>query len=192
MKIKKTTVRKNEQLFEKMDVLTHFFENHEREFHLREIARLIGLAPSTVSKYLNSLVNEKILITRTIKGFRLFRSNTENYLYKDAKLFYNIIKIRNSGLIDFLVEELNYPKSIILFGSFRKGENVQKSDIDIFVETPVKKNLDLSLFEDRLKHPIQLFQFSSKEIEKMKESNKELLNNIANGILLYGFFEVFK
>ena len=76
-KIKKTTVRKNEQLFEKMDVLTHFFENHEREFHLREIARLIGLAPSTVSKYLNSFVNEKILITRTFNRVHLKNKEEE-------------------------------------------------------------------------------------------------------------------
>ncbi len=34
--------------------------------------------------------------------------------------------------------------------------------------------------------------FVEKDINKLKEKNKELLNNIINGITLYGFFEVFK
>lgn len=188
----KTAVRKNGQPFAKMDILKYFFEEPEREFHLREIARLIRLAPSTASKYLAKLDAEKIILTKKSKGFRIFKSNSENVLYKDAKLFYNLMNIRNSGLIDYLMEEFNHPKAIILFGSFRKAENIAKSDIDIFIEAEAKKNPDLSSFEKKLNHPIQLFQFSGKEIDKMKITSKELLNNIINGILLEGFFEAFK
>lgn len=188
----KTTVRKNGQLFEKMDILTYFFEEPEREFHLREMARLSGLAPSTISKYLTKLAAKNIVIARNSKGLRIFKPNTENKLYKDLKLFHNLMKIKNSGLLDYLTGEFNYPKAIILFGSFRKSENIPKSDIDLFIETKTKKNLDLSRFEKKLNHPIQLFQFSSEEIQIMKVKNKELLNNIVNGVLLEGYFEVFK
>lgn len=185
----KTDVLKNGQVFDKMDILKYFFEEPEREFHLREIARLASLSPSTASEHLSSLVANKIITVKSSKGFRIFRANTSSVLYKDAKLFYNIFNIRNSGLINYLIEEFNHPKAIILFGSFRKSENIPASDIDIFVETPVKKELDVSSFERKLKHTIQLFQFSMKD---MKKKNKELLNNIANGMVLEGFFEVFK
>ena len=187
----KTNVRKNGQLFEKMDILRHFFEEPEREFHLREIARLIGSAPSTASKYISELVEIKIITARSSKGFKLFKSNTENALYNDCKLFYNIHQIRNSGLIEFLVEEFNHPKAIVLFGSFRKSENIPESDIDIFIETARKKEPNLTKFEKKIGHPVQLFQFSRNEIGQMKSRNKELLNNIVNGIVLEGFFEVF-
>jgi|TARA_B100001971_G_C18235728_1_gene567046 predicted nucleotidyltransferase/predicted transcriptional regulator len=187
----KTTVRKNGQLFGKMDILKCFFEEPEREFHLRELARSANLAPSTISEHLSELVKIGIITSKTDKGFKLFRSNAEIALYKDTKLSYNMYQIRNSGLIDYLIDEFNYPKTIILFGSFRKSENIPGSDIDIFIESAIKKQLDMSRFEKKLKHSIQLFQRSKKDIEKMKSKNKELLNNIINGIVLEGFFEVF-
>ena len=175
-----------------MDILKHFFEEPEKEFHLREIARLSRLAPSTASKHLSNMAKSELLILRSDKGFSLFRSNTENTVYRDFKLFYNLLKIRNCGLIDFLAEEFNHPKCILLFGSFRKGENSKGSDIDIFIETPSKKETDVSKFEKALGHSIHLLQFSSSEIELMKTKNKEMLNSIINGISLYGYFEVFK
>lgn len=187
-----SSVRKNGHLFEKMDILNYFFEEPERKFHLRELARLARLAPSTVSKNLEQLVKKRILISKKDKGFKLFSANSENHLYRDLKLFYNIFQIRISGLVDHIIEIFNQPKSIILFGSFRKGENIPRSDIDIFIEVTAKKELDLSKFEGKLGHKIQLFQFTSKEISAMQKNNKELFNNIANGIVLEGFFEVFK
>ena len=194
MKTKKTKtgVRKNGQVFEKMDVLRHFFEEPEREFHTRELARLAGFAPSTISKYLAEMVKSSVIVARESKGFMLFRSNTQSMLYKDAKLFYNIQQIRKSKLVEFLVEQFNQPKAIILFGSFRKSENVPGSDIDIFIETAAKKDADLRKFEKKLGHSIQIIQFSSKEVEQMKTRNKEMLNNIINGFLLEGYFEVFR
>ena len=100
---------------------------------MRELARLSKLAPSTVSKYLKKLAAEKIILVKKSKGFSIFKSNGENATYKDMKLFYNLINLRKSGLIDRLSEEFNHPKAIILFGSFRKAENIPESDIDIFI-----------------------------------------------------------
>ena len=51
--MKKTTVRKNGQLFEKMDILEYFLDEPEREFHLREIAILYKRAPR--GKFINKI-----------------------------------------------------------------------------------------------------------------------------------------
>ena len=51
---------------------------------------------------------------------------------------YFMEEIVKSGLVDYLIENLN-PSCIILFGSIRKGDSVGESDIDIFVESFVKK-----------------------------------------------------
>ena len=190
--MKKTSVRKNGHMFGKMNILEYFFEEPEREFHLREIARLAGISPSTASNYLSEFAKKGVITSKNEKGFSIFKSNPEDKLYKDMKLFYNLYRIRASGLIDYLATEFNHPKAIILFGSFRKSENIKSSDTDLFIETSVKRNPNLSGFERRLGHPVHLFQFSSKEVEGMKEKNKELLNSIINGILLEGFFEVFR
>ena len=90
--------------------------------------------------------------------------------------------LSESGLIEYLEEKL-FPKVIVLFGSYRKGEDMIDSDIDLFVECK-KEELNLSLFEKKLKRKIQL-HFK----EDFNSFPKELKNNIINGIVLYGFLE---
>ena len=77
---------------------------------------------------------------------------------------------------------------IIVFGSFSKGEDIENSDIDIYVETPSKKEISLKKFEKKLNRKIQVFR--NKSIKKIK--NEDLANNILNGIVLNGNLEVFK
>ena len=62
----------------------------------------------------------------------------------------------------------------------------------MFVVSPVKRDIDLQKFEEKLGHEIQIFVHSKKEIEKMKKSNKGLLNNIINGYVIYGYWGVFE
>jgi len=174
-----------------LEILKFFIDNPNQQFHIREVAKLTKLAPTTVTNYLENFKKNNILEKKKERNHVLYRANTENKSYKDIKLYYNIKKIRDSGLIDFLEDELNHPEAIVLFGSFRKSENIPSSDIDIFILSPIKKQLDLTIFEKKNKHNIQLFIHSKKELDLMKTDNKELLNNIINGIVLNGFLEVF-
>ncbi|MBU2496753.1 MAG: ArsR family transcriptional regulator [Nanoarchaeota archaeon] len=174
------------------EILKYFIEEPEKEYHIREIAKITKKSPSTISKYLEKFEKEGLLISRKKFNHLLYKSNTENLLFKNIKLSYNLKKLNESGLIDFLVDNFNNPEAIILFGSFSKAENFQGSDIDILIITPKKKEIDLSTFEKNLNHKIQLFLHSNKEINKIKTKNKELLNSFINGIVLYGFWELFK
>ena len=77
------------------------------------------------------------------------------------------------------------PSCIIVFGGVRKGEYDKESDVDIFVESSESKNVDLSSFERKLKHRIDLFV--EPNINKL---SKPLLNNVVNGIKVYGSFKI--
>lgn len=173
-------------------ILEYFIKEPEREFHIRELAKLTKKSPTTASKYLNKLKKEGMLISRKKLNHLLFKANNESVSFKDIKLAYNIKKLRESGLISHLNEQFNNPEAIVLFGSFSKAENTSQSDIDILVISPLKKETNLTKFEKILNHKIQLFLHSNSEIEKMKEKNKELLNNWVNGIVILGFWEIFK
>lgn len=175
-----------------MDNITELFiKEPEREFHIREIAKIIKKSPTTVSKYAYELKKMGLLRSKNISNHILFKSNNENSQFKAIKRNYNLKNISSSGLTTHLEEELN-PEAIILFGSFAKGEDIPKSDIDIAIITPSKKESNLENFEKKLKHNIQLFLYSKKDIEEMKKKNKELLNNLINGTVIYGFWEVFR
>ncbi|MDD5417985.1 MAG: nucleotidyltransferase domain-containing protein [Candidatus Nanoarchaeia archaeon] len=176
----------------KMDkIIELFIKEPEREFHVREVANITKISPTSASKYLKEYKKEGYLTSKTKLNHLFFKADTENINFRNIKLYYNLSKLTASGLIDFLAEELN-PETVVLFGSFAKAENSISSDIDLFVISNSKKELNPEKYEHKLKTKIHLFIHSVKELEAMKTNNKHLLNNVINGLILYGFFEVFR
>lgn len=157
-------------------ILETFFEYPDKKFTIRGIAKITNIPKSTVQNYLIKLKSGGIVT----KGNQA--SNTR--LFKVKKINYFIEKLYTSGLIEYL-EEFFAPSSIVLFGSFRKGDSVRESDIDIFIETTKKVDTDLGKFEEKLKHKIQIF----KETD-IKKLPPRLFNNVVNGIKLEGFFKL--
>jgi len=166
-----------------------FFVNPTKEHYLMDISRSIGLAHTSVKKSLNHMVKSG-LITESVekKGrrkFPLYKANIGSKHFRRHKLIYNISSIMESGIIDFIEEKL-MPKSAVLFGSYRNGEDTESSDIDLFVECK-KEELNIKAFEKKLKRKIEL-HFK----ENFALYPKELKNNIINGIVLSGFLEGYK
>ena len=172
-----------------LSTLEIFFQSPSKEHYLMDISRKIGLAHTSVKKNLDKLVRLG-LIKETVekKGsrkFPLYKADTSNKPFKRYKSIYNITSIIESNLIDFIEEKLA-PKSIVVFGSYQRGEDAEESDIDIFVECK-KEKLELDKFEKKLVRKIQL-HFN----ENFVSYPKELKNNIINGISLSGFLEGYK
>ena len=76
-------------------------------------------------------------------------------------------------------------KSIVLFGSAARGEDTENSDLDIFIQAAAV-DLKLGEYEKLLKRKISILLDHN-----LKEMSKELLNNIINGEILYGYLKVF-
>lgn len=157
-------------------ILEIFYENPNKEFTIREINKLTKIPRATVYNYLIGFKNQKLITKKNMAE--------DSLLFKTKKINFFTEKIVSSGLIEELIGELN-PSCIILFGSIRKGDSVKESDIDLFVESPLKKIINLKKFEKRLKHKIQIFVES--DISKL---HKNLLNNVVNGIKIYGGFNI--
>ena len=163
-----------------------FFNEPTKLHYLIEISQKAKLAHTSVKKYLEQMKETGIIKeTAEKKGkrkFPIYIANIENKEYKKFKRAINLIKIEN--VTSFLKSKL-MPKTIVLFGSYARGEDVEESDIDIFIECK-KEQVDLSKFEKQLNRKIHL-HFK----EKFKNYPAELKNNIANGTVLGGYLEVF-
>ena len=172
-------------------LLAVFIKEPERAFHVRELAGIVKKSPTTISKHLKRLQKKGILVSERKLNHLLFKANTDGPLFKEIKRTQNIRQLQQSGCVTYLKEQYHEPEAIILFGSYAKGEDGPRSDIDLLVITPLKKEHELKRFEKRLGKPIQLFLKSREDVEKMKIKNKELLNNWINGIVIEGYWEVF-
>jgi len=156
-----------------MEVL---YEKPEKRFTVREIAMESKVPRATVHVILSDLKKKGLIMDDN--------SVKDSFLFRIKKINYFIEKLAESGLLEEIVEKLN-PGCIILFGSIRKGDSVKDSDIDLFVESFVKKKIKLDKFEKYMGHKIQLFVESN-----VNNLNKTLFNNVVNGIKLYGSFRV--
>jgi len=168
-------------MFKEINILRQFFEYPSTEFNIREIARILNIAPATASKELSKLAEKGILIERMYKNLKLYKANLEDDYFTDLKIFYNIRKIKDLKLI----EELNkfYLKpTIILFGSASQGLDAEDSDFDILIISENQKIIDLNAFERKLNRRLQLFV-----VNQLKDiNNNHLINSILNGIVIQG------
>lgn len=173
-------------------ILKQFLDNPQREIHIRELARKLKISPTTVSKILKNYEKKSILSSEKKLNHIIFRANIESKRFRIEKIYYNLTKMLDSKLLDYLENSFNNPEAIGIFGSFAKGEDTPKSDVDIFIISPNKKSLKFDEFEKKIGRKIHLFILSRKEVDLMKENNKELLNNMINGIILSGQWEVLR
>lgn len=170
-------------------VLEVFFNFPDKEFSLSDLAKEAGVAKANIGEILKKLhACDMIEITKLAKIWRIWAKRSWNFTR--AKILYNLNFVYQSGLVEYLYEYFNHPKSIVLFGSFRKGEDVPGSDIDIAVESDQEADYrvtglrELSDFEKAIGRKIQIHLFSRKNVDI------NVFNNIANGIVLAGFLEV--
>ena len=170
----------------KQKIKEFFLENPTKKLRVRQIERGVGVPLPSAIRYAKELVSERILRQENISDIKLFSANSESPEYLLEKRLYNLRALHLSGLIEYLIQEYSNPV-IILFGSYSKGEDIETSDIDLYVETPSKKIIDLKKIESKLSRKIQLF--IHKNIKNI--SNPHLANNILNGIVLSGSIEVF-
>ncbi len=167
----------------KLKIMKIFFEEPSKNFQIREISRLSKIAVTSVKKYLNELLDESFIIKDKNTLYPSYVSNQQNTMFRVYKQFYVIIKIHESGLLEYLTD-IFHPRCIILFGSMAKGEYNKSSDIDLFVQSDEKK-VNLIKFEKILKHNINII--CEENINKLSQ---ELSNNIINGIKIYGYLKL--
>jgi len=161
-----------------------FFDYPTRGFQLREISRVIKLGLPSVRNHVRNLEKDGLIVKERKGIYPSFKANWNNELFKVYKRLDIIYRINKNNLLKYIYDNC-MPDAIILFGSASKGEDLETSDIDLFVQSP-EKNLDLKKYEKMLNRKISLF-FE----EKFSRLSDELKNNILNGVILKGYIKVF-
>lgn len=171
----------------KEKIKEYFFINPNSKLRVREIEKTLKLPLPSVIRYCKELEKEGILTTMKIGNVTFYTADRGNKNFLLEKKLYNVKSLYTSGLVELLKIELSNP-CIIVFGTYAQGEDTENSDIDLYVETPSKKEINLGKMENELSRKIQVFKHKS--INEIK--NIHLANNIINGILLNGFLEVLR
>lgn len=152
----------------------------------RQIANLLEVTPPAVMKALPALAQENLLKIQQDKETKRWsiELNRNHHKVMQLKRADNLQQIYESGLADFLEKEFA-GATIILFGSYSRGEDIINSDLDIAVVGRKDKLIDLTQYEQALGRQINLNFYDS-----FGKIHKHLKENLSNGIILAGGVEL--
>ncbi|MFH1364979.1 MAG: nucleotidyltransferase domain-containing protein [archaeon] len=177
-------------------VMHWFFSYPSLHIGLSDLAKELKISKKTATQIVSQLISEGFLIKEEVgRAWRI--SCNQKHIYNfTKKISYNLSLvyklIYDNGLIQEFYKLAGNSKSTILFGSYRKGDDTDKSDLDIAVEVSDNKGMRiielgvLPQFGYRKNVSVNLHIFSRNKVDL------NLFNNIANGIVLEGFLEVKK
>lgn len=170
-----------------------FFSFPNIETGLNDLSSDLKISKTTAKKVINILVDEGFLNKKVYGKTWRITCNADHLYNSTIKIPFNLAMIYRAyygGLRDHILQTVGNAKSIILFGSYQKGDDDERSDIDIAVEVACDEEVrivELGIipnfgFRENVK--INLHIFSRNKIDL------NLFSNISNGILLEGFLEV--
>ncbi len=161
-----------------LQTLEVFFLEPTRIHFIRSISKKIGLAQTSVRNHIKFLLENKIILKKQSSPFNGYVANREDENFIFYKSIYNLSSLKN--LKDFMINSC-YPKAVILFGSYLRGEDIEESDIDLFVLSKNKRELDIKKFEGDLKRRINILFCDS-----LNKLDEKIQNKIRNGFVLEG------
>jgi predicted nucleotidyltransferase len=170
-------------------VLIWFFSFPQKEIGLNNLSEELRISKTTAKIIVNRLINDGFLNREVLGKIWRISCNKDHIYNYSRKISYNLTMIYESGILNSIHDIIENPRAIILFGSYRKGDDNEKSDIDIAVEVldnEEQKIIELGTitkFGHRKNVLVNIYKFSRNKVDL------NLFSNIVNGIVLEGFLE---
>jgi predicted nucleotidyltransferase len=129
----------------RQNLLAYYFMDPSANHYVRELAVLLKVDPTNLSKELNRLEQMGLFMSR-FRGNQKFFSLDRTYpLFREIRS----IVLKTSGVVPRLrrsLSEVPGIKEAYLYGSYAKGEQDNKSDIDVLIiGTPDQTKLESAM-----------------------------------------------
>ena len=166
-----------------------FFAFPEEEFSLNDLAANLRIAKTSANLVISQLVKDGFLSVSKLGNLWRIKANPEHQWFTTRKIPFNLRMVYESGIIAWIEKEIPSARTVILFGSYRKGDDINTSDLDIAIEIPgenepITSKACIKELGYRKNINVNFHLFSKKKVDI------NLFANIANGIVLKGFLEV--
>ena len=167
-----------------LQILSLFTNDFKREYYVREVERLLKISPRTAQLILEDLEDKGIIVSKIrgkIKTFKIRPSEiTKRYLVF-VEQYKTIAFLEKRLLIKEIIEKITpHVKGIgILFGSYVKELEREKSDLDVFVAGDYNKD-EIKKVSKNLGIEISIKCYPIKNFEKNLTKDillKEILKN---------------
>lgn len=185
-KFQKTTLELNEAY---RKIMYWFFSYPNKEVSLNDLIKQVNISKTTAHKIVTLFIKEGFLKVDVLGKLWRIRCNEQHPFNSTQKIVYNLELIYEAEIIKTILKNIPHSRTIILFGSYRKGDDTQKSDIDIAVETLDNEEVQIFTLGTipslgyRKNVKVNILKFNRNRVDL------NLFANLVNGIVLYGFLE---
>ena len=166
------------------DILRLLFIKAGFTLNQRQIANILQVSPPAVMKALPGLQDYIKLKQDTESKRWAIELNRDNHRIMQLKRADNLQQVYESGLADFAEQEFT-GGAVILFGSYSRGDDTIRSDLDIAIVGRKEKKVNVTKYEKLLERTIHLSFY-----ESWGKVHKHLKENLCNGIILAGGVEL--
>ncbi|MBU2100219.1 nucleotidyltransferase domain-containing protein [Candidatus Micrarchaeota archaeon] len=157
-----------------------------KSFSIRGLASAIGISPGASRTALDYMHKKGIVSLNVVGRTYQYKAKTENPLCRQWKILFNIDSINDSGIVEELTEKVHGIHSILLYGSFGKGTNDEKSDIDLLIicQKPEKIVFNSS---NKIKRELNISLITFKEWKNKAIKEKAFYESVIyDSIVLFG------
>ncbi len=168
-----------------LKVLGYFLDNPHVEIYPSKLSKSIGIPVPTLIRYLRELEKLGYLDRRTLGRVSLYKLK-EGPSVRQAKIFRNVEFLVKSGVVDYIVSNTSGLSAIVLYGSWAKGTNTQKSDVDLLVICD-SSEIDEKDLEKIIKRQVDIKVMRLAQWVSQKDKNRGFYFEVlVHGIPLYG------
>lgn len=167
-------------------VLEWFSRNPSTKIYVNELSRTAQLSNASCSRILK-LLEAKGFLEREEMGRAHYYRMKDNFATRETKRFFLILRLHESGLIEYLSSMGPSLTNLVLYGSCATGEFDENSDIDILAITNSRIMQDIEPFQEFLEKRIEITSMNIGRWISMKESNDGFYQEVSrDGIPLFG------
>ncbi len=164
----------------RVNILEEFLLNTGREYHIRELARIVDVTPIYVQKELKNLESLGLLDSRKKGNMVLYKLRAKSPIAEDLKrIFLKTESIGQAIMKDFDARKIKFA---FIFGSFAKGVETTTSDVDLLIIGDVNEDdvlRSISKTERRIGREINFILWTEKEFFEKVEKKIPLIKEIS-------------
>jgi len=168
----------------RVEILSVFLMNPERELYVREVERLTGEDYKNVSMELRNLNKIGLLSSRNKGNLKYFSLNKEFLIYEELKSIF----MKTKGAVSILRQVVSTKRDIdyaFIYGSLATGEERTESDIDVMIIGGITLEEVLTSIrgpEEKLSREINVSLYDLQEIRKRVKDRDPFIMEVLGGV----------
>ena len=159
-----------------LKIINYLGKNIEKKFTMHELSNLVNLPYASFYRTIQGM--DYVLNIEIIGKSKVVSLNLNNPIIKSHLIVSSDEErrkfIEKQPIIKKINNELKTKDVVVLFGSYAKGTQTEKSDIDLLIiNKDGKKSLSFSKYENLYKKEINTIYITNKEFIQMLKDKEE-------------------